>query len=68
MAFQRAFDLRTVTHEEEIELLVLAAGEGCTLDHDAHAFIAAHRVNGDTRQAHINLRTWSIATVRDRRR
>ena len=33
-------------------VVMLTASKRCALNHDAHAFIAAHRINGDTRQAH----------------
>ena len=55
-----------IADEEELELAVPAASERRAGDHHAHALIAAHRVNGDTRQAHAD--TPGLAGLRARRR
>jgi len=52
MVGERRFDALAITHQQEVETFVLAAGKCGAFNHDAHAFIAAHRVNGDTREAH----------------
>ena len=52
MAFERAFDARPVADQQEVESVVIPAGQGRAGDHRAHALVAAHRINGDTRQAH----------------
>ncbi len=52
MLFERGLDARLVTHQQELEPIVPAAGERRPGDHHTHAFITAHRINGDTRQAH----------------
>jgi hypothetical protein len=38
-----------VTYQQEIEAVVPVPCQGCACQHDRHAFIAAHRVYGDTR-------------------
>ena len=41
-----------VPDQQELETVMAAPGKRRPFDHDAHALIAAHRINGDTRQAH----------------
>jgi len=43
-----------------------AACERRAFDHHAHAFIAAHRINGDTRQAHAQYSGFSSRLKADR--
>ena len=57
--FQRRLDLRLIADQQEFEAVVAAPRNRCALDHDAHALIAAHRVNGDTREGHRAF-TWSL--------
>ena len=52
MFFERGLDPRLVPNQQELELVVPTARKRGAFDHDAHALIAAHRVNGDTRQTH----------------
>jgi predicted DNA-binding transcriptional regulator YafY len=52
MALERSLDLRLVAHQQELELVVPPARKRRAGDHHAHAFIAAHRIDSDTRQAH----------------
>ena len=46
---QRAFDARPVTDQQELERVVTPARKRGAFDHHAHAFIPAHRIDGDTR-------------------
>ena len=55
MVVERGLDPRLVADQQELELVVAAAGERRAFDHHAHAFIAAHRIDGDTRQAHARI-------------
>ena len=55
MIFESGLDPRLVAHQQELELVVTATSKGCALDHHAHAFVAAHRINSDTRQTHPSL-------------
>jgi hypothetical protein len=55
MARKRLLYPRFIADQQELELIVACARKRRALDHDAHALIAAHRVNGDTRQCHGRL-------------
>ena len=55
MMLQCGLDARAVANQQELELVMTATRERGTFYHDAHALVAAHRVNGDTRQTHGDL-------------
>ena len=52
VVLERGLDARLVADEQELELVVAAARERGARDHHAHAFVTAHRIDSDTRQAH----------------
>jgi len=52
VAFQRSLDARFIANQQEFESVMAAAGQSRAFNHHTHALIAAHRVNGDTREAH----------------
>jgi hypothetical protein len=60
VAFERFLDPHLVAAEQELEAIMLAAGQSRAFDHDAHADIAAHRVDSDTRQSHDLRSSWTV--------
>jgi hypothetical protein len=52
VVLERRLDPRLVAHQQELEAVVAAPRDRRALDHHPHAFIAAHRVDGDTRKTH----------------
>ena len=52
MSLECGFDPRLVPYQQELELIMATARECGALDHDAHTFVAAHRIDSDTRQTH----------------
>ncbi len=48
----RALNSLLIANQQKFEPVVAATCKRRTLDHYAHAFITAHRINGDTRQTH----------------
>ena len=53
MIFQRVLDPLFVTDEQKLELVMATTRKRRPFNHDAHTFIAAHRIDGDTRQSHV---------------
>ena len=53
MSLQSRRNRRFIADKQELETIVLAPGQSSALNHNAHAYITAHRVNGDTRQFHF---------------
>ena len=49
---QRRLDSRFIANQQKLEAIMAAPGNRRTFHHHAHAFIAAHRINSDTRQTH----------------
>ena len=41
-----------ITDQQKFEAIVATAGQRRAFDHHAHAFIAPHRIDSDTREAH----------------
>jgi hypothetical protein len=50
VVFQRGLDLHFVTDQQKAEAFMAVARKCCARDHHANAFIAAHRINRDTRR------------------
>ena len=52
MIFQRGLDPLFIANQQKFETIVAPTRKRGAFDHHAHAFITAHRIDGDTRQAH----------------
>jgi hypothetical protein len=52
MLVQRGLDPLLIAHEQEVETVMAPARKRGALNHHAHAFIPAHRVDSDTRETH----------------
>jgi hypothetical protein len=50
---ERLLDALFIAYKQELEAIMAAAGYCRTFNHDTHALIPAHRIDGDTRQAHV---------------
>jgi hypothetical protein len=55
MMVQSRLDPLFIADQQEFEAIVATPGERRAFDHHPHAFIAAHRIDGDTRQAHVRI-------------
>ena len=47
-----------VANQQELELVVAPTRKRGALDHHAHTFVTAHRIDGDTRQTHVLSPAW----------
>ena len=55
---ERGLDPRFVANQQELELVVAPTRKRGALDHHAHTFVTAHRIDGDTRQTHVLSPAW----------
>ena len=52
MVLQSGLDPLLIANQQKLEPIVAPARKRGAFDHHANAFITAHRIDGDTRQAH----------------
>ena len=58
MRVECSLDARFIANQQELELVVTPTRQRGAFDHHAHAFVSAHRIDGDTRQAHGASPAW----------